>query len=135
VVEQVLKAYPNQIRFVYKHFPLPNHEHAMNAAKASMAAHRQGKFWEMHDVLFNKSPELQEDRIMQYAQNLNLDMEQFKKDYASPEVEKEVEGDIQLGSAVEIRGTPTFFVNGKRLPSWALESFQVAIKEALEKNK
>jgi len=134
VVEQVLKSYPDQVKFIYKQFPLESiHEHAMNAAKASLAAHRQGKFWEMHDLLFKNSPELQEEKLMQYAQSLDLDMERFKKDYASPEVEQEVKADLELGGDVEVQGTPTFFVNGKRLPSWALEAFQGAIEEALKK--
>jgi len=134
VVQQVLNTYPDQVKFVYKHFPIQNiHEHAMNAAKASVAAHKQGKFWEMHDLLFKHSPDLAEEKLMQYAQSLNLDMERFQKDYASSEVEKEVEEDLKLGEEVQIRGTPTFFMNGKRLPSWAFEAFQEAIKEALGK--
>lgn len=134
VVNQVLKTYPDNIKFVYKQFPIPSlHEHAINASKASLAAHKQGKFWEMHDLLFKNAPELQEEKLMQYAQSLNLDMEQFKKDYASSEIEEELQEDIRLGEEVEIRGTPTFFVNGKRLPSWSFDTFQKAIQEELDK--
>ncbi|HWP47604.1 MAG TPA: DsbA family protein [Candidatus Limnocylindrales bacterium] len=134
VVDQVLKTYPDKIKFVYKQFPIPSlHEHAINASKASLAAHKQGKFWEMHDLLFKNSPELQEEKLMEYAQSLNLDMEQFKKDYASPEIEEELQEDMKLGEEVEIRGTPTFFVNGKRLPSWSFDTFQKAIEGELDK--
>lgn len=86
----------------------------------------------MHDIIFKNSPRLEEENLLKFAQSLDLDMEQFKKDYTSPEAEEEMEADLQLGREIQIRGTPTFFVNGKRLRSWAFEAFQEAIKEVRE---
>ena len=117
LVDQVLAAYPTDVRFVYKQFPLEQiHPNALNAAKASIAARNQGKFWEMHDELFKISKNLTMDEIRKKAELLGLDMKKFDADVASPETEKIVREDLTLGRDVDVQGTPTFFINGKRVP-------------------
>jgi protein-disulfide isomerase len=114
-LNQVLEEYPEQVRVVYKHLPLSFHKQALPAAKASAAAARPGKFWEMHDLLFQNQRNLSEVALRGYAKQLGLDMEQFEKDIASPEVAKEVEADVLLARSLGVTGTPGFFVNGRFL--------------------
>ena len=87
----------------------------MLAAEAAEAAGTQGKFWEMHDLLFQNQRALNEEAFKGYAKQLGLDMPQFEKDYASPEVAKEVEADMTLARTLGVTGTPGFFVNGRFL--------------------
>jgi protein-disulfide isomerase len=137
-VDQVLAAYPKQVRFVYKQFPLEQiHANAMNAAKASIAAGNQGKFWEMHDELFKIFRNLTTEEIRKKAELLGLDMKKFDADMASPETEKVVRDDLELGRNVDVTGTPTFFLNGKRVPSTSrsLEGMKTMVDEALKQGK
>jgi protein-disulfide isomerase len=114
-LQKVLEDYPKDVRVVYKHYPLSFHKQALPAAKASAAAGRQGKFWEMHDLLFQNQRELNEAAFKGYAQELGLDVSQFEKDYASPAVAQEVEADMTLARSLGVTGTPGFFVNGRFL--------------------
>jgi protein-disulfide isomerase len=133
-----LAAYPKDVRFVYKQFPLEQiHANAMNAAKASVAAGNQGKFWEMHDELFKISRNLAMDEIRKKAELIGLDMKKFDADMASAETEKIVREDLELGRSVDVTGTPTFFLNGKRVPSTSrsLEGMKAMVDEALKQGK
>jgi protein-disulfide isomerase len=114
-LQKVLDDYPKDVRVVYKHYPLSFHKQALPAAKASAAAGRQDKFWEMHDLLFKNQRELNEAAFKGYAQQLGLDVAQFEKDYASPGVAEEVEADMALARTLGVTGTPGFFVNGRFL--------------------
>src|SRR5262245_65940053 len=87
----------------------------MNAAKASIAAGNQGKFWEMHDELFKISKNLEMAEIRRKAELLGLDMKKFDADMASPETERIVRDDLELGRTVDVQGRPTFFINGMRV--------------------
>src|SRR5262249_8979460 len=113
-VEAALRAYPNDVRLVYKQFPLPDHPHAAMAAQAALAAHAQDKFWPMHDKLFANFRRLSEETIREIATEVGLDMVKFEADRKSAQVKKIVDKDIADGDHVEVRGTPTFFINGKR---------------------
>jgi protein-disulfide isomerase len=133
-----LATYPKDVRFVYKQFPLEQiHANAMNAAKASVAAGNQGKFWEMHDELFKISRNLAMDEIRKKAELIGLDMKKFDADMASAETEKIVRDDLDLGRSVDVTGTPTFFLNGKRVPSTSrsLEGMKALVDEALKQGK
>jgi protein-disulfide isomerase len=133
-VDQVLAAYPKDLRFVYKQFPLEQiHANAMNAAKASVAAGNQGKFWEMHDELFKISRNLALDEIRKKAEAIGLDMKKFDADMASPETEKTVRADLELGRTVDVSGTPTMFINGKRVMNRSLEGMKAMVDEELKK--
>jgi protein-disulfide isomerase len=135
-VDQVLAAYPKEVRFVYKQFPLEQiHQNAMNAAKASVAAGNQGKFWEMHDELFKIFRNLTMDEIRKKAEAIGLDMKKFDADMASPETEKAVRADLDLGRTVDVSGTPTMFINGKRVMNRSVEGMKAMVDEELKKSK
>lgn len=134
LVGQVLAAYPTGVKFVYKEFPLTSiHQNAMNASKAAQAAKAQGKYWEMHDKLFENAKALDMDSLKKYAQEVGLDVARWEKDMSSPEVQKQIQDDMQLASASGVRGTPTLFVNGKRVMTRTLEDIKKLIDEALKK--
>ncbi len=111
-VSQVMKMYPNDVKVAFMHKPLPMHPEAEPAAKASTAAGKQGKFWEMHDALFANQDKLSAAFYEEQAKKLGLNVEQFKKDMASPEVEKVVKDQAALADKLGVQGTPNFFVNG-----------------------
>jgi len=130
----VLKAYPNDVNFVYKQFPLPAtmHPNALPSAKAAVAAGKQGKFWEMHDVIFQNNRELSFDKLKEYAGKVGLDVARWEKDFNSPEVQQEIDRDMAAGRAADVQGTPTFFVNGKRVMNRSLEGFKDMIDATLK---
>ena len=134
MVDDVLKKYPKDVNFGYKNFPLPAtmHPNAMPAAKASVAAGKQGKFWEMHDLLFQNYSALGNDKYKQFATQLGLDVARFEKDMESAEVQTIVNKDSSDGRAADVTGTPTFFVNGKRVSNRSVEGFSQMIEEALK---
>jgi protein-disulfide isomerase len=114
------KEYGDQIRFVFRQFPLQMHQHAFAAAHAAEAAGLQGHFWEMHDMLYQNqlSWSVAEDVrpvFLQYARMLGLDVERFTRDMDSKEVADRVEADIVRGKALGVEGTPTVFINGRQL--------------------
>lgn len=112
-MDEVAKLYPNDVKIAFKHFPLPFHKDAKPAAKAAYAAGKQGKFWEMHDILFNSQSELSKpDFFAAQATKLGLNADQFKKDMESPEAEAAVTADMEVGKKNGVEGTPGFFVNG-----------------------
>jgi protein-disulfide isomerase len=111
-MEAVAKAYPNDVKIAFKHFPLPFHNEAEPAAKAAWAAQQQGKFWEYHEALFNNQDKLGSEFYIKAATDLKLDINKFKKDMASDAAAKQVKDDAEVGSKNGIQGTPGFFVNG-----------------------
>lgn len=111
-IEALLKEYPNDVRVAFKNLPLPFHKNAEPAARAALAAGKQGKFWEMHDVLFANQKQLNEALYEAEAKKLGLDMKKFKADYESEELKKQVEGDAAQARKIGISGTPGFSVNG-----------------------
>lgn len=117
MLEEVMAKYPSGVRLVFKHFPLAIHENAEKAARAAVAAQRQGKFWEMHHGLFDKDPPLNPPVLERIAKNANLDIETWKADLESEAVADVVARDRKLGEQVELTGTPTIFINGRRFVS------------------
>jgi protein-disulfide isomerase len=101
-------------RFLFKNYPLPGHTHAEAAARATVAAQNQGKFWELHDQLFSHQENLTEPEIEGYAKKLGLDMDKFKADWASNDTKDKVSKDRDIGSKVGVVGTPSIFVNGRK---------------------
>lgn len=99
------------VRFVYRHFPLPQHEFAQGAAEASVEAQQQGKFWEYHDLLFEHQDALDRPALEQYAQDLGLDMDAFRRALDEHVHAGAVAADRTDGQAVNITGTPTIFIN------------------------
>lgn len=105
--------YGRDVRFVFKHFPLTFHTNARAAAIAAEAAGEQGKFWEMHDLLFDNMRDLSDKNYVKWARELKLDVKQFKKDVANPDIGKRVDDMKADGESLRLMGTPTFFVNGR----------------------
>jgi len=132
----VLEQYPNDVKLVFKNFPLTRiHKAAMNAAVASMAAHQQGKFWEFHAELFKNYNKLSDAKFDEIAQSLELNMEQFKQDMQNPALSAMVQRDLKDGVEAGVRGTPTIFVNGRMLQQRSLPGFKQIIDEELAKKK
>lgn len=122
----------NQYEFVFRNFPLSQiHPHAKQAAYAAEAAGLQGKYWEMHDMLFENQDALEESDLASYAQALDLDLDKFTADMQSNTVIEKVENDFMGGVRSGVNGTPTFFINGTRYDGEDdVESLQEAIESA-----
>jgi protein-disulfide isomerase len=135
VVDQVLQAYPTQVKFIYKEFPLPMHSNAAPAARAALAAGNQSKFWEMHDKIFANQRAIGPDNLQQYAREIGLDMAKFEHDMASPEVQQQINEEMQQGAKARVRGTPSLFVNGKRVANRSFDGLKQMIDEALQEKK
>jgi protein-disulfide isomerase len=117
-IKKLLGTYKDDVRFVYRHYPLNYHKSAILAAYAAEAAGKQGKFFDMHDLIFQKQNEWSGGRANQIyfenlAKQLKLDIEKFKTDYNSAETKKAVKEDVDSGNKNNIQATPTIFVNGK----------------------
>jgi protein-disulfide isomerase len=113
-LEAVLKAYPGQVKLIFKQFPLDSHSQAALAAAAALAAHKQGKFWGMYDALFAQKGNLSRQRIVDLAGAVGLDVNRFQADLASPEIKRAVDKDIADGEKINVDSTPTLFVDGQR---------------------
>ncbi|RYG60631.1 MAG: DsbA family protein [Alphaproteobacteria bacterium] len=114
-LNDVRKKYGNQVRWVYKNLPLDFHPEAKPAAYAALAAQKQGKFWEYHDMLWQRQASLSEKTYVAIAQELKLDMGAFNKDRASAEVKAQVETDMADAESMGARGTPHFVINGEQM--------------------
>lgn len=110
----VLKAFPNDVRLVYKQFPLDTHSQAALAARASLAAHEQGKFWELHDRMYAESQAIERRTIINWAKALGLDMPRFLKKLDDPTVQATVRREFEEGSQAGVSATPTIFLNGRK---------------------
>jgi len=115
-IKQVLDKYPGKVRLVFRDFPLVSlHPLAPKAHEAARCAAEQGKFWEYHDLLFEKSPKLTPDELKQYAQSLKLDTAAFNQCLDSSKYTAEVDKDVKEGATLGLTGTPSFFINGRQL--------------------
>jgi protein-disulfide isomerase len=136
LVQKLEKEFSGKMSFVYRHFPLAQHANARPAAYAAEAAGKQGKFWQMHDLLFENQDEWAgsrnaEEIFAKYAASLGMDVQKFKDDFNSGEVKKKVDSDYQSGIKAGINATPTFFISGKsiRNPGGYDEFRNIIIKE------
>jgi len=141
LLKQLDQEFSNKIQFIYRHFPLKQiHVNAESAAWAAEAAGRQGKFWEMHDMIFENqatwsSQKNTEDIFLSYAQSLGLNSNQFKIDFDSNEVKEKVTNDYAGGIESEVNATPTFFLNGQKIKNPSnYDEFRNIIKEAIDSN-
>jgi protein-disulfide isomerase len=133
--EQVLDTYPDSVKVVFKHYPLSFHKKAFSAALASLAAAEQGKFWEYHDELFLNQSSLSNQKYMEIARDIGLDQQKFSKDFLRPSLRKKVEQDLADGEKAGITGTPTIFVNGRRLEKRNYDTLKEMIDEELSRPK
>jgi glutaredoxin len=131
VLERLVHEQAGDVRVVFKNYPLGGHTHARRAARAAVAAQRQGKFWEMHDLLFANQAHLDAPDLERYAEAIGLDMERFRADLASDESEQRVAADRAQGVAAGVTGTPTIFVNGRQYLG-PIEDIGTYVREELE---
>jgi protein-disulfide isomerase len=131
----VFESYHKEMKLVFKNFPLRNHKFAWPAAIAALAANKQGKFWELHDQLYENYNRLSDQKIREIAQQVGLDIEKFDKDMKDPELKAIVERDFQEGARAGVRGIPTIFVNGRQLKNRSFQGFQAAIEKELAREK
>jgi protein-disulfide isomerase len=120
-VEKLRQLYGKDVHFVFRNMPLPMHPNSRVAAQAGMAAHAQGKFWLMHDRMFADQKALDRASLERSAQTLGLDMTRFKADFDSAATKERIDADMAAASAAGVRGTPTFFINGRQTagaPAW-----------------
>jgi protein-disulfide isomerase len=111
-MKQVLAQYPEQVRLVYRHFPLDGHKDARPAAEAAACADEQGKFWDYHKLVFESSPTLDAKKLRQLAEQTKVDLKAFDACLADGRQKAKVQADLEAGQAVGVTGTPAFFVNG-----------------------
>jgi len=135
VIDSVQEAYPKQVNYVLKHFPLNFHKAAKPAGRAVLAAGEQGKYWEMVDLILKNNRGLTEEKFEEFAKELGLNMKKFKKSYADKdgEWEKLIQADYDLGVKVGVRGTPTYYINGRQTRSRSLDAFKQEIDAILNK--
>jgi protein-disulfide isomerase len=125
--------YPGDVKLVIKHFPLRNHKFAHPAAIATLAADRQGKFWEFHAKVYENQKSLSDAKVQEIAQDLGMNIKQFNLDRKDPSIQGLVKRDVDNGFRAGIRGTPTIFVNGKLLRNRSLQGFEQMIEAELKK--
>lgn len=137
IVKQLGEEFSENLRIVYRHFPLRSiHPKAQLAGQAAEAAGLQGKFWEMHDLLYERQAEWvngkHKDLFIQYAEELELDIDKFKEDTEGDFAEDKVNGDYISANAAGLTGTPSFFLNGERIPNpRGYDNFKALILELL----
>lgn len=113
-IHELLRRYPDTISTVHKNFPLKIHSNSEGAARAAFAAYKQGKFWEMHDVLFSaQGSPLDRERFSVMAVGLGLDIDKFDEDFASEEATAAIAADVKLAEQLGVDGTPAIFINGR----------------------
>ena len=131
-LEQIQREYGDQVRIVFKHMPLPMHTKAPAAHVAAEAAHRQGKFWQMHDLIFGDQDAMSPEKYKDYAKQLGLDLARFERDVASAEVKARIQADAEEAQRLGVSGTPAFFVNGRFLNgAQPYEAFKQLIDQEL----
>lgn len=115
VLKELMREFGSQIQFVFRNFPLSEmHPYAKPAAIAAEAAHLQGKFWEMHDAIYENQQHLSESLLIKLAEQLELNIPQFEKDLGKAELEGKVDSDFESGAISGVNGTPSFFFNGNK---------------------
>ena len=114
MIKQIQQKFGKELRFIFRNFPLSNsHPQAKIAAIAAEAANKQGKFWEMHDILFENQTKLISSALVEYAKIIGLNVEQFILDLKNDELEKEVDADFESGLRSGVNFLPAFFINGE----------------------
>jgi protein-disulfide isomerase len=131
---QLEKDYGTDLRIAFKHNPLPMHDRALPGALAAEAAGRQGKFWEMHDLLFANGRALTDENFEKWAGEIGIDGAKFKQDMADPALKKKVEVQQRQGMSLGARGTPAFFINGRFLSgAQPVDAFKKVIDEEMKR--
>ena len=132
IVKEVQNRMGERLRFVFRNFPIPtSHPHAEQAAEAAEAAANQGRFWEMHDLLYENQQRLRDQDLRAYAETLGLAVERFDKELAEHAHAARVQEDFMSGVRSGVNGTPTFYINGARHDaSYELDTLLAALERA-----
>lgn len=131
-LDEVARAYPDDVRLVFLQFPLPMHPNATLGAQAAVASREQGWFWEMHDLLFKYRTKMQRGDLIGHAKDIGMDVAAFEAALESEETKAKVDFDKAIGARLGVRGTPHFFING-RSRSGALDA--AALQELIEQER
>lgn len=137
IIKQVLSDFDGKILFAYRNFPLNTHKNAKPAAQAAYSAHLQGKFWEMHDMIFENQESWADsndaDKIFRsFAEKLKLNTDKFKADYNAKPTKSFIEDQTNEGISIGINSTPTFFLNYKQIKAQSYEEFKTLIQNELK---
>jgi protein-disulfide isomerase len=137
IVKEVKKKFNDDLKFVFRNFPLSTiHPQAKLAAIAAEAAHKQGKFWQMHDILFENQKSLYASFLMGYAKQIELNLVQFQEDLQNRMLAEKVEADFESGIRSGVNGTPGFFINGEKYDGgWDEINLSTNIKNKIEAAK
>ncbi len=130
-LEQVLKAFPKDVQLVYKQYPLNIHPYARQAAAAALFANSQGKFWELHDRLFQNFTSINDQNLRKWVGEVGLNQSDFDRALQTGKFEPVIQKDAADGAAAKVLGTPTIFVNGRRVQDRSFEGFKKMIQEEL----
>lgn len=137
LLKQLFDEFGERIRIIYRHFPLKQHTHAEAAARAAEAAGRQGKFWKMHDRLFESQKDWSEledtgEIFSGFAREIGLDMDRYETDRNSPEALRAIADDFNSELAANVKGTPTFYLNGREIENpMSYKDFRDVIRKVL----
>lgn len=132
VVDQIIEKEAADVKFIYRHFPLPQHPLAFRAAQAAEAANLQGKFWTYRDRLFADQESLIESSFNKIAGDLGLDLEKFKRDLDSDEIVRKIQADEADAKKLNLPGTPSFFVNGKKVNLNSFDDLTKLVEDKLK---
>ena len=130
---QLLARYPQKLKLVIKQYPLRSHPKAREAAIAAIAAHQQGKFWQVHSQIFANQKDLSTQKLDEIAESVGLDMIRFKQDLLSQEVLSLIVRDVREGQKIGVSGTPTIFINGKHVTDRSFQNLSNLIEQELVK--
>jgi protein-disulfide isomerase len=131
-LDQVMKLYPGKLKIVYKSFPLSSHKYSWKAATTAMAAYEKGKFWEVYKEIFANYNRVNDEKLKEIRTHFGLDTPEFETLMNSPEIRSQVASDRNEGIQLGVQGTPTVFINGKRLNNKRPDGFKAAIDRELK---
>jgi protein-disulfide isomerase len=131
----LLKAYPNDVKLIFKQYPLEMHSQAALAAEAALAAQRQGKFWQLHDAMYADRTHLSRQNILAMAGKIGLDVSRFQQDWDSPAIKQALAKEQRQGDEAGVNGTPTIFIDGQRFngPSLDLDAMRPIIDKEIKR--
>ena len=134
-LEQLLIKYPGKVKVVFKNFPIRSHKYALKASVAALAAEPSGKFWEFHDMLFSNYNRLNDQKIQEIVGLLGLDETKFKEQQKNSAITQRIRQDYEEGIRIGVRGTPTIFINGKKLRERGMKGMEAVIEKELQKQQ
>jgi protein-disulfide isomerase len=135
LLDELVAKYPEQVRVVFKNFPLKMHKYSQEAALAALAAQRQGQFWTLHDLLFAHYDQLNSQKIEELATEAGLDMVRFNQDRRDPQLQENLAASLAEGKAIGVRGTPTLFINGRKVQRRTFSAMSRMIDEEVVRLK